>query len=118
MSPAAFRLLMAPPIASPSTITPKVDVGRSHLTLAESIQLPRFCLCVRASANPPIDQALAADLREGAIGAHGVGNAKARTIGMAEIELGEISLEVRFADAVERPDDAAFQDREVVPGGV
>jgi len=77
-----------------------------------------FCLSVRGFTSPPIHQSLAANVGQEAVGSHGVVAAQARAVGIAEVELGKVARQVRFRDVVERADDAALEDREVVFDGV
>lgn len=67
-----------------------------------------FCFRVSGFTSPSTGQALPADAAKHFVGAHGVVAAEAGTGGMAEVELGEVALEVRFGH-VEGPHDAALR---------
>jgi len=74
---------------------------------------PRL-LCV----SPPIRQALAGDALERNVRALRIGHAKLGARVVSEIELGNVPLQVLFANMVIRPDQAALQDVEEGFGGI
>jgi hypothetical protein len=77
-----------------------------------------FCLSVRGFTRQSIGQPFAFDAFERLLGALGILNAKAGTIIVTKVELGEIAMQVRLAHVVIDTRDAALEDRIEVLGRV
>ena len=70
------------------------------------------CLIVLGLVSPPIGEALPADTLQGNIGSGGVVKAQFHAVIGAEIEFGQIALQVLFPAMLIGPDHAALKDRE------
>lgn len=73
-----------------------------------------FCLAVTGFVSPPIRQALADDALEQLVGAGAIIDAKGLALVVAEVEFGEIALQVLRRHVVVRADDPALEDRKEV----
>jgi hypothetical protein len=77
-----------------------------------------FCLSVRGFTRLSIGQPFAFDTFERALGAFDILDAKARAIVVAEIEFGEIAMQMLLADVVECTNYAALENRKIVFSGI
>lgn len=69
------------------------------------------CLTVLGFVRPPISKALAVDALQGQIGAASIVNAQLGAVGIAEIELVQVTLQVLFATVLVGANHAALEDR-------
>jgi hypothetical protein len=72
------------------------------------------CLSVRGFVRPPIGQALSSDPGRDLGDALFVFDAKARTIVVAEIELGKIAVQMLLTNVMERTDNAALENGKII----
>ena len=70
------------------------------------------------ATSPPIGEALAFGASDRAACAFGVVNPESDAVRIAEIELGEVAMQMLLADVLINTVDAALQDREVIFGSV
>ncbi len=80
--------------------------------LRQRMKAAAFCLSVAGCVSPPVRQALSDDALQRAFGARLIINTQLGAVVLAEIELGQITVKMLFADVLVGANHPTLEDRE------